>query len=85
MAKINSVLFPIFIRDSLFSELLYLEKEKNIETPTTNRKKGKTKSVGVHPCQLECSKGAKMCPQLPGVFTVIMVAMVMPLRTSSAR
>ena len=29
-----------------------------METPTRNKKKGKTRSVGVQPCHLACSKGA---------------------------
>ena len=29
-----------------------------METPTINKKKGKTKSVGVQPFHLECNKGA---------------------------
>jgi hypothetical protein len=45
-------------RDLPFSFVSYFENEKNIDTPTIKRKKGKTRSVGVHPCQGECSRGA---------------------------
>jgi hypothetical protein len=47
------------------------------------RKKGKIKSVGVHPFQVACFNGAYISLQLPGLFTVIMEAMVKPLSTSS--
>mgnify|MGYP000044158319 CR=1 FL=1 len=33
-------------------------KEKNIAEPMMNKKNGKTKSVGVAPCQSACNKGA---------------------------
>ena len=52
--------------------------------PTANKKNGKTKSVGVHPCQLACANGLKICPQEPGLFTRIIKATVAPLKTSNA-
>jgi hypothetical protein len=52
------------------------------EFPTANKKEGKTKSVGVNPCQLACKKGAKVSEGSPGVFTMIIKQMVIPLKTS---
>ena len=52
--------------------------------PTANRKEGKTKSVGVNPCQLACSNGPKVKLQSPEVFTIIIKQMVIPRKTSSA-
>jgi hypothetical protein len=54
-----------------------------METPTIKRKKGKTKSVGVAPCHSACSKGAYTCDQLPGSLTIIMPAIVIPLKKSN--
>ena len=54
-----------------------------METPTINKKKGKTKSVGVAPCHEACLSGPKKCVQLPGSLTTIMAAMVNPLKKSS--
>jgi hypothetical protein len=51
--------------------------------PTANRKKGKTKSVGVQPCQLAWAKGLKVLAQEPGLFTKIINATVAPLKTSN--
>ncbi|MDZ7796198.1 MAG: hypothetical protein U5N56_03745 [Candidatus Marinimicrobia bacterium] len=48
------------------------------------RKKGKTKSVGVQPCHAACFNGGYMAPQVPGLFTSIISAIVAPLKTSSA-
>ena len=56
---------------------------KAMALPTANKKKGKTKSVGVIPCQVACFNGAYILPQLPGLFTNIMSATVAPLNTSS--
>tara|TARA_B100001029_G_C14753455_1_gene282059 strand:- start:267 stop:482 length:216 start_codon:yes stop_codon:yes gene_type:complete len=53
-----------------------------IDVPTKNKKKGKTKSVSVHPCHLACSKGEYTYPQLPGLLTIIIRAMVIPLKIS---
>ena len=46
------------------------------------RKKGKTRSVGVQPFHEECLKIGYTWSQLPGVFTIIINAIVMPLRIS---
>ena len=54
-----------------------------METPTIKRKKGKTKSVGVAPCHSACSKGAYTCDQLPGSLTIIIPAIVIPLKKSN--
>jgi hypothetical protein len=56
---------------------------KDIALPTANKKKGKTKSVGVQPCQLAWDKGLKVLDQEPGLFTKIMSATVAPLKTSN--
>ena len=56
---------------------------KAIALPTANKKKGKTKSVGVTPCQPACSNGGNICAQLPGLFTKIIRATVAPLNISS--
>ena len=53
-----------------------------MDAPTRKRKNGNTRSVRVHPCHLACSRGAYTCPQLPGLFTRIMRAMVMPRKIS---
>ena len=58
------------------------EKENEMETPTINRKKGKTRSVGVQPCHSACLRGAYTCVQLPGLLTNIIPAMVSPRKAS---
>jgi hypothetical protein len=40
-------------------DFLILESERTMETPTINKKKGNTKSVGVTPCQSACLNGGK--------------------------
>lgn len=52
--------------------------------PTANKKEGNTKSVGVNPCQFACSKGEKVVAPFPGVFTIIIKQIVIPLNTSRA-
>src|SRR5678816_828259 len=47
------------------------------------RKKGKTKSVGVAPCHSACWSGAYTWPQLPGLLTITMAAIVSPRKASS--
>jgi hypothetical protein len=64
---------------------LYFGIEKLMAFPTTNRKVGNTRSVGVNPCHAACDKGAKGVAPLPGVFTMIIKQIVMPLKTSRAR
>ena len=41
-----------------FEDFFLFERESEIETPTINRKKGKTKSVGVAPFHSACLSGA---------------------------
>jgi len=62
---------------------LYLRSEYHIATPEIKRKEGNTRSVGVHPCHGACRSGAKTWVQVPGVFTIIIKATVIPLKTSS--
>ena len=46
------------------------------------RKNGKTRSVGVQPCHFACLNGAYTNAQLPGLLTIIIIAIVMPLKIS---
>src|SRR5687768_7885418 len=57
--------------------------ENGMATPTMNRKNGKTRSVIVQPCQSACLSGPWTWPQLPGLFTSSIVAIVMPRKMSS--
>src|ERR1700733_6330291 len=59
--------------------------EKAMAFPTAKRKDGKTRSVGVKPCQWACCKGAKDRDSLPGVLTMIMKHTVIPRKTSRGR
>ena len=54
-----------------------------METPTIQRKKGKTRSVKVQPCQTAWRRGGKTWLQEPGLFTITMAAIVKPRKTSS--
>src|SRR5690606_4432812 len=58
---------------------------KAMALPTANRKNGYTRSVGVRPCQAACSRGAKICDQLPGLLTRIIRQTAAPLNTSKER
>ena len=75
------VLLNIFkyVENSDFSTL---DNDKAIETPATNKKKGKTKSASVAPFHAARRKGANTCSQLPGSFTTIIRAIVKPLKKS---
>src|SRR6185295_1436788 len=59
--------------------------ESGIDTPTMKRKKGKTRSVGVQPCQSAWRSGGYTARQVPGLFTSTMAATVIPRRASSER
>ena len=83
MAKINMVLLSTFFQKSRSVPCANFGITNDIALPTANKKKGKTKSVGVRPCQLACARGLKICPQEPGLFTKIMRATVAPLNTSN--
>jgi hypothetical protein len=48
-----------------------------------NRKNGNTRSVGVQPCHSACLRGGYTYFQLPGVLTIIINAIVIPLKISS--
>lgn len=74
----------IFLEVAESSFWSYFENEKNIDTPTMNRKNGKTISVGVAPCHLACKRGEYTEFQEPGVLTSIMKAIVIPRNTSNA-
>jgi hypothetical protein len=52
--------------------------------PTANIKDGNTRSVGVKPFQWAWCSGAKVVASLPGMFTIIIKQIVIPLKTSSA-
>src|SRR5262245_16051451 len=58
---------------------------KAIDTPTMNRKNGKTRSVGVQPCHSACWSGGYTYRHDPGLFTSTMPATVAPRNTSSER
>lgn len=54
-----------------------------ILTPMMNMKNGNTKSVGVKPSHSAWRNGAYIAPHDPGLFTIIIPAIVMPLSTSN--
>ncbi|EJZ40536.1 hypothetical protein LEP1GSC178_1329 [Leptospira licerasiae str. MMD4847] len=56
-----------------------------MEAPTAKRKKGNTKSVGVHPSHFACLRGQYILDQVPGLFTRIIPATVNPLKRSIDR
>ena len=74
-----------FVRKALSLISLYRPWEKLIALPTANKKEGNTRSVGVKPCHAACSNGLKGAAPLPGVFTMIIKQMVIPLNTSRER
>ena len=78
-ARLASLRKESFVRLSL-----YFANEKQSAAPTIMRKNGNTRSVGVHPLQAACLSGGKIELHVPGLFTSIMPATVIPLRTSSA-
>jgi hypothetical protein len=51
------VRFTIFQTLSFDGLKLYLRSDMKVDTPMMNMKKGKTKSVGVSPCQLAWPSG----------------------------
>ena len=53
--------------------------------PIAKRNDGNTRSVGVNPCHEAWRSGPQATLPLPGVFTMIMSAIVMPRKMSSAR
>src|SRR5665811_1376360 len=55
--KINNVLLNIFRKKAASLTIRYLSSEKLIALPTANKKEGNTRSVGVKPCHVACSKG----------------------------
>ena len=81
----SKVLFITFVRKVELLIRLYLSREKLIALPTANKNEGNTRSVGVKPCHEACSNGAKGAAPLPGVFTMIIKQIVIPLKTSSAK
>ena len=81
--KIIIARFSIFPADSFEKVKSYFRKEKNMETPIINIKKGNTRSVGVSPFQAACRKGANTFHE-PGLFTRIIPATVSPRNTSRA-
>ena len=72
----------IFTKASFESVWLKPLNENHEDTPVMNTNDGKTKSVGVKPCHLACSSGSKAMAQSPGVFTIIIKHIVMPLKIS---
>src|ERR1017187_7455519 len=57
--------------------------ESGMATPTIQMKKGKIKSVKVHPCQSAWSNGLYKALHVPGLLTSIIAAIVAPRNTSS--
>ena len=85
MRKIRTVRLITFVRKALLLMSLYLSNEKLIALPTANKNDGKTRSVGVKPNQVACSSGGYGLAPLPGVLTMIIKQMVIPLKTSNAK
>src|ERR671933_699297 len=75
---------PPLVRGELTAESVYFAREKAIATPIMNRKKGNTKSVGVHPSKPGGGGGEYPFPSSPppAILTRIMPAMVIPRNTS---
>lgn len=84
MRKIKSIRRPVRMSAFLLNVVWFLWKEKR-EMRRRRKEKGEYQSAGVHPCHSACRRGAYTYCQLPGVFTRIMSAMVIPLNTSRAR
>ena len=82
IAKIKMVRLITLDQNSEGPAFCNLGITKDNALPTANKKKGNTKSVGVHPCQLACPNGLKILAQEPGLFTKIIRATVAPLNTS---
>src|SRR6186713_3576586 len=55
--KISKVLFIIFFQNTASPAASNLGITKDNALPTAKRKKGKTRSVGVKPCQGACANG----------------------------
>src|SRR5690606_33249548 len=81
--KINIVRLITFFQNIASPASCNLGITNDIAFPTANRKKGKTKSVGVQPCHGACFNGANICDQVPGLLTKIIKATVAPLKTSN--
>jgi len=60
IAKMMSVLFIIFLQKAASPASLSRGITKLMALPTANKKKGKTRSVGVRPCHLACANGLKI-------------------------
>lgn len=73
------------LRDASHESELNFDNEKAMDTPTQNRKKGKTRSHGVHPSQAACLNGGKTVLHEPGLLTRIISATVIPRKTSNER
>ena len=80
--KLRFSIFQITSEAGLFS---HFNITKLMALPTAKRKEGKTRSVGVNPCQFACKSGEKVVAPFPGVFTMIMKQIVRPRKTSSAK
>ena len=57
---------------------------KLMALPTANKNEGKTRSVGVKPFHCACNNGENVVAPFPGVFTMIIRHIVIPLNTSNA-
>src|SRR5262245_21750123 len=70
-------------KKALVPSISYFFCEKLMAFPTTKRKVGNTRSVGVNPNHFAWSSGQNV-GEPPGSFTMIMKQIVMPLNTSRA-
>lgn len=80
--KINAERVNTFLRKAAVPAVSSRGITNDKALPTANKKKGKTRSVGVQPCQGACSSGAYKFDQLPGLLTNIIKATVAPRNTS---
>ena len=80
--NITNVRFSIFLSVGTENSKLNFRNEIKVEIPIMNMKNGKIRSVGVNPFHSACLNGAYICPHDPGLFTSIIPAMVIPLKTS---
>src|SRR5690606_13617524 len=67
MANMRIVLFITFLKNALLPLSCRRGITNAMAFPTAKRKNGNTRSVGVHPCQGACFKGANMWLHDPGL------------------
>src|SRR5690606_7399465 len=82
IAKMRTVRFTTFFQKVVSPASCNRGMTNAMAFPTAKRKKGKTRSVGVQPCQGACFKGENICDHVPGLLTNIIKATVAPRKTS---